>query len=79
MGRLRRFPAFRYIGRRDLMRVFDCDDETQFERLEGAVTEEDLLGKNLLQSFAPDTLAEARNRGFRPLLAAAAPEEEIGQ
>jgi hypothetical protein len=42
------------VGTRDDMVVYDCDDE------------EDLVSANLLASFAPDTLAEARNRGFRP-------------
>ena len=48
------------------MAVYDCDDEEQFEELRERVDDEDLSGRLLLQSFAPDTLAEARNRGFRP-------------
>jgi hypothetical protein len=48
------------------MRVYDCDDETQFATLEERVVDEMLLTRKLLQSFAPDTLDEARNRGFRP-------------
>ena len=47
------------------MRVYDCDDTDQFETLEGMVAEADLLKRNLLQAFAPDTLDEAVNRGFR--------------
>ncbi len=47
------------------MRVYDCDDEDQFGELSARVEEEGLLGLNQLQSFAPDTLEEARNRGFR--------------
>ncbi len=65
MGRLRRFPDYRIVGRRDQMVAFDCDDEAQFSRLQEAVEETGLDLKNLLQAFAPDTLEEARNRGFR--------------
>jgi hypothetical protein len=69
MGRLRRFPDYRIVGRRDQMVAFDCDDEAQFTLLQDAVEASALDMKNLLQAFAPDTLEEARNRGFRPLLA----------
>jgi hypothetical protein len=58
---------FRYIGVRDSMRFYDCDDEEQFAELESAVETEDLVGRTLIQSFAPDTPEEAVNRGFRPL------------
>ena len=47
------------------MRVYDCDDPDQFEYLQGRVESEDLMDEKLLQSFGPDELAEARNRGFR--------------
>jgi len=66
MGRLRRYPDNRYIGTRDDMRVHDCDDEAEFAALEERVRQDDLLGRKLLASFGPDTLAEARNRGFSP-------------
>ena len=46
------------------MTVYDCDDPEQFAELEGLVTNLDLLQQNELQSFAPDELLEARNRGF---------------
>ena len=65
MGRLRRFPDARFVGLRDEMRVYDCDDDTQFEALRRRVDGEDLIARSLLASFSPDTLAEARNRGFR--------------
>jgi hypothetical protein len=54
------------VGTRNDMVVYDCDDEEALATLERRVIEEDLLSANLLASFAPDTLAEARNRGFRP-------------
>jgi hypothetical protein len=65
MGRLSRFDEHRFIGVRDTMRVYDCDDADQFGALEERTREADLLGANLLSTFAPDTLAEARNRGFK--------------
>lgn len=48
------------------MIAYDCDDDAQFAELEKRLAAEDLLGRALLSSFGPDTLAEARNRGFRP-------------
>ena len=48
------------------MAVYDCDDEQQFATLEQRVADDGLLAQDLLQAFGPDTLAEARNRGFRP-------------
>lgn len=47
------------------MIVYDCDDATQFESLTSAVSALRLDLSNLIQTFAPDTLPEARNRGFR--------------
>ncbi len=46
------------------MVVYDCDDPDQFAQLEGQAA--DLEGLNQVSTFAPDTEAEARNRGFRP-------------
>ncbi|OFW67108.1 MAG: hypothetical protein A2Z12_03480 [Actinobacteria bacterium RBG_16_68_21] len=66
MSRLRRFPDKRFVGTRDDMTVYDCDDEAQFAVLEARVDEGELLGRRLLASFGPDTAAEARNRGFHP-------------
>jgi hypothetical protein len=66
MGRLRRFADNRFVGLRDEMRVYDCDDEAQFEALQRRVEGEDLVARSLVTAFGPDTLAEARNRGFRP-------------
>lgn len=65
MPRLRRFPHNRFVGTRDDMRVHDCDDPGQFEDLEARVEAEDLVDRRMLSAFAPDTLVEARNRGFR--------------
>lgn len=65
-SRLSRFEKSRFVGARDTMIVYDCDDADQLARLEARLGDDDLLGRNLIQSFGPDTLAEARNRGFRP-------------
>jgi hypothetical protein len=46
------------------MVLHDCDDAGQFAALEARVAADDLERRNLLASFGPDTLAEARNRGF---------------
>jgi hypothetical protein len=70
MGRLRRFAGFRYVGVRDTMTVYDCDDDEQYNELFERVESDDLVARNLLSSFAPDQLSEARNRGFR--------ESEVG-
>ncbi len=67
MARLRRFEDFRYVGTRDTMRVYDTDDTTEAQALQARVEAENLLDRLLLQSFGPDTLPEARNRGFRPV------------
>ena len=53
------------MGLRDEMRVYDCDDEGQFAALSRRVDGDDLVARTLVASFSPDTLAEARNRGFR--------------
>lgn len=67
MGRLARFEHYRYVGVRDTMRVYDCDDPDQFTALSERVAEEDLVARTMVQSFSPDTVLEAENRGFRPV------------
>ena len=49
------------------MRVYDSDDDDQFAELEERVVSDQLMTRNLLQTFAPDTVDEAHNRGFRPI------------
>ena len=65
VSRLRRFPENRFIGRRDTMVVFDCDDPVQFADLSTSIEQDGLDIRDELQSFAPDTRDEARNRGFK--------------
>jgi hypothetical protein len=64
MARLRRFESNRFVGTRDDMVVFDCDDPDQFAILDTRMEASDLVDERRLQAFGPDTLAEARNRGF---------------
>ncbi len=66
MGRLTRFDEHRYVGTRDDMIVRDCDRPDELAVLEERLAADELLKRNLLQTFAPDSLVEARNRGFRP-------------
>ncbi len=66
MSRLRRFEDHRFVGTKDDMIVYDCDDPDQLSALEQRVENHELLSRNLLAAFAPDTLLEARNRGYRP-------------
>ena len=65
MSRLSRFEDYRYIGAKDTMRVYDCDDTVQFDKLSERIELDRLVERLLIQSFAPDSLDEARNRGFR--------------
>jgi hypothetical protein len=67
MARLRRFEDHRFVGDRATMTVYDCDDDTQYAELERRVSDSNLYQQNLLQTFAPDDLSEARNRGFSPV------------
>jgi hypothetical protein len=66
MARLRRFESNRFVGTRDTMIVYDCDDPDQFTMLEARMEAGDLVDERRLQAFGPDTLAEAGNRGFGP-------------
>ena len=47
------------------MELFDCDNDDEYAVLSDRIEREDLVEHNGLQSFNPDTAAEARNRGFR--------------
>jgi len=65
MARLKRFEPHRYVGSRDDMKVYDTDDAAQVEVLSERIDSSDLVARNLVQTFAPDELSEARNRGFK--------------
>ena len=63
---LKRFEDFRFVGDRVEMVVYDTSDAEQLTQLQGKVEAGGLADRNLLQTFAPDTPVEARNRGFKP-------------
>ena len=67
MNRLNRFEHHRYVGIRKNMKVYDCDDEKQFESLNEYLKDYDYVSLNLVQSFSPDNIEEAKNRGFRSI------------
>jgi hypothetical protein len=60
MERPVRFEHHRYLGDKRTQVVYDVDalDESEAPRIE------ELLAAETFLSFAPDTLAEARNRGY---------------
>ena len=67
MNRLNRFEHHRYVGIRKNMKVYDCDHENQFALLNEYLKDYDYVSLNLVQSFSPDTIDEAKNRSFRPI------------
>ncbi len=66
MNRLDRFENFRFVGFRKNMKFYDCDDVEQFEKLSALTNSVDYIKLNLIQSFSPDNIDEAKNRGFKP-------------
>ena len=64
MARITRFSDHRYVGDRSTMTVFDTDDAAESAELVALIDLGALIAKNLLQTFGPDTIEEARNRGF---------------
>ena len=48
------------------MKVYDSDNPDHFKALEQLEEEKELVKNNQLQSFAPDSLEEAKNRSFKP-------------
>ena len=61
MSRPTRFEHFRYLGDKRRQVFYDLDDKTN----DPAVIDE-LVTSGKGATFGPDTLAEARNRGYRP-------------
>jgi hypothetical protein len=57
-----RFEDFRYLGDKRTQVVYDLDAD------DAATAEHvaELLASERFAVFGPDTLAEARNRGYRP-------------
>ena len=63
MSRPSRFESFRYLGDKRSQLVYDLDlvDDAALHPII-----DELMASEAFASFAPDTLAEARNRGYRP-------------
>lgn len=59
MKRPGKFEHFRFVGDKRSLVVYDVDD------LEDESLIDELMEAGTYLSFGPDTLAEARNRGFR--------------
>ncbi len=66
MKRLDRFENSRFVGYRKNMKVYDCDNDEQFSKLTALMDNLDYIKLNLIQSFSPDSIDEAKNRGFKP-------------
>ena len=62
MSRPSRFQDHRYLGDKRTQTVYDLD-LTDDAGLAGVIDE--LMRSEQFAAFAPDTLAEARNRGYR--------------
>jgi hypothetical protein len=64
MARPTRFEHNRYVGDKRNQIVYDLDLADRDPEVAAAVDE--LLASERFAAFGPDTLAEARNRGYRP-------------
>ena len=60
MERPGKFEHFRFVGDKRTQIVYDVDALDEPEIID------ELMAAGTFTSFAPDTLAEARNRGYRP-------------
>lgn len=60
MSRPSRFEAHRFVGDKRVQRVHDLDASGAGCRIDELMTAETFA------AFGPDSLAEARNRGYRP-------------
>jgi hypothetical protein len=64
VSRPTRFEHFRYLGDKRRQVVYDLDVADSDETVAAAI--EELMASEQFAAFGPDTLAEARNRGYRP-------------
>jgi hypothetical protein len=62
VARPTRFEHFRFLGDKRTQRVYDLDEASG--RHADAI--EELVRSEQFAAFSPDTIAEARNRGYRP-------------
>ena len=74
MSKPTKFEQYRYVGDKRNQRVYDLEmygtDERVTERVDS------LLESETFAVFGPDTLVEARNRGYRPDRSIKQAEEE---
>ena len=73
MSRPARFESFRYLGDKRNQTVYDLD-LVEEAGLQPVIDE--LIQSEAFTTFGPDTLAEARNRGYRPHRSILLREEE---
>jgi hypothetical protein len=64
VSRPTKFESNRYVGDKRTLRVYDLDLAGSDPEVAEAI--EELLAAETFAAFGPDTLAEARNRGYRP-------------
>jgi len=64
VSRPTRFEHFRYLGDKRTQVVYDLDLAASDESVAAAIDE--LVSSERFAAFGPDTLSEARNRGYRP-------------
>ena len=74
MSRPTRFEHFRYVGDKRTQVVYDLDMYGTDPDVTADV--DDLLESEQYIAFSPQTLAEARNRGYRPDASIRAAERE---
>ncbi|MFN8035211.1 MAG: hypothetical protein U0V73_04690 [Acidimicrobiia bacterium] len=60
MSRPTKFEDYRYLGDKRRLRVHDLD------HLLDTCNVEELMASEQFAAFGPDTVAEARNRGYHP-------------
>ena len=63
MERLSNFADNRFIGDTRTQEVYDLDESEESESMQVLIDE--LVENETFICFAPDTLAQARNRGYR--------------
>jgi hypothetical protein len=64
VSRPTKFENNRYVGDKRTQRVYDLDLAGSDPEVAAAI--EELLAAETFAAFGPDTLAEARNRGYHP-------------
>ncbi len=66
MSRIRRLEHHQFVGLRDTLALYDTDDPDQCALLRGLAGGAEVVAVLPVVTFAPDTAAEARSRGYRP-------------